>query len=174
MLNCHLDFLFKLISQYQINELNKISEDDEQIKFELILDKETIINLNSEFKFLKPFRPGQQKFRNELIKRYRGKCPISGHQTDMSDACHILDYCHITSEKDKMDVYNGILMSTLLHRAFDSGYFTFDEETCCIKILKPNNIFEGNGVVEGKYLFRLDNSQTKKYLMERNKRLLIK
>ena len=174
MQNCHLNFLFKIISQYQINELNKISEDDNHIKLVLNLDKNTIIDLNSDFKFLKTYRPGQQKFRIELIKRYRGKCPISGHQTDMSDACHIFDYHHISPEKDAMDVYNGILMSTVLHRAFDRGYFTFDEETCCIKILKPNNIFEGNGVVEGKYLFRLDNSQTKKYLIERNKRLLIK
>lgn len=170
MSNCHLDKLLKILSQYKIDEL-KLTYLPNIIKCEINLDIHKIIYINSNYKFLKIYRQGQSKFREQLIIRFHGKCPISGHQTDMTDACHILDYQYIIEEKEKMDIYNGILMSTVLHRAFDRGYFTFDENTCCIKILKQNNIFEGNGVIEGKYLYKLDNPKTKKYIHERNKRL---
>ena len=108
------------------------------------------------------------KYRNSVLKRYDNKCPISGHIGDLADACHILERKNSLATFDKNDIYNGILLSKTLHKAFDKKYFTFNEETSKVKILKPHINLHDIGLIDGKYIWQLDNEKSKYYLKLRN------
>ena len=109
------------------------------------------------------------KYRNSILKRYNNKCPISGHVGELADACHILERKYSLESFDKNDVYNGILLSKTLHTAFDKKYFTFNDETLKVKILNPDIDLHNIGLIEGKYIWQLDNEKSKYYLKLRNK-----
>jgi predicted restriction endonuclease len=108
------------------------------------------------------------KYRNRVLKRFDNKCPISGHISDLGEACHILERKNSLDDFDKNDVFNGILLSTTLHKAFDKKYFTFDEITSKIKIINNYINLQDMGLINGKYIWQLDNEKSKYYLRLRN------
>jgi hypothetical protein len=64
-----------------------------------------------------PPREGQEKFKEELIKKYGYKCLISGcHIEQIIEAAHIIPYRDLNSH----DVANGLLLRVDLHRLFDA------------------------------------------------------
>ncbi len=84
----------------------------------------------------------QRIFRDQLLKAYKEKCAISGKyfkykNTSLLEAAHIIPVSHGGS----YDTDNGILMTPDLHKAFDEGAFTFDENYNLIlyKDIEENN-----------------------------------
>ena len=77
-------------------------------------------------------RSGQANYRDRVLAAFDNSCCISGIQTpDLIQACHIKPYriCERDGmEEQKTDVRNGLCMSVLHHKAFDSGLITIDEE----------------------------------------------
>lgn len=70
----------------------------------------------------------QQIFRNNLLEVYNGKCAISNKflkykNTNILEAAHIIP----VSQGGAYNTDNGILMTPDLHKAFDEGAFTIDE-----------------------------------------------
>ncbi|MBT6690863.1 hypothetical protein HOB10_00815 [Candidatus Parcubacteria bacterium] len=70
----------------------------------------------------------QVNFRNELLDVYEGICAITGKyfvfkESNLLEAAHIIPVSHGGS----YDVNNGILITSDLHKALDSGAITFDE-----------------------------------------------
>jgi putative restriction endonuclease len=67
----------------------------------------------------------QRLFRTALLKAYGYQCAITDTTfTPVLEACHILPWSQST-EVERLDVRNGILMNCNHHRLFDRGLITF-------------------------------------------------
>lgn len=121
-------------------------------------------------KIIQRNRWDQYKFRKGLVYRYQS-CPITNIHYSMCDACHIYPY-HMSSDYDKYNLDNGILLAKHLHSAFDKRYFTFDQKSSKVKILYNNlekmNITDLNTIglenMDGLYVPQLDNKESRIYL----------
>ncbi len=71
-------------------------------------------------------RNGQKTFRNRIMRGTKQKCEATQSELySILDACHIKSYS-ICSEDEKMDSHNSLLLLASIHRAFDSGFISFD------------------------------------------------
>jgi hypothetical protein len=73
-------------------------------------------------------RIGQDIFRAALMDYWGGRCPITGI-TDpaLLRASHIVPWAEC-DDAERLDVYNGLLLSALWDAAFDSGLVTFTND----------------------------------------------
>jgi predicted restriction endonuclease len=111
-------FLAFVVSDYHKRIEDSIISDINQIEKSSSL-KET------EKKALVLSRVGQGVFRKELI-RYWGCCAVSGFApTWMLIASHIKPW-RDSDNKERIDVYNGLLLLPNLDKLFDKGYISFD------------------------------------------------
>lgn len=70
----------------------------------------------------------QQIFRNTLLRAYSNRCAFTGLQfTPCLDAAHIIPWSESTHAQ-RMDICNGILLSSVHHRLFDQKLITIDEK----------------------------------------------
>jgi hypothetical protein len=71
-------------------------------------------------------RPGQQKFKFSVIKRYGARCAVCS-----VEVLELLDAAHLTPKKAKGsdDPRNGLLLCASHHRAFDAGFFGIEPDT---------------------------------------------
>lgn len=74
-------------------------------------------------------RIGQNIFRERLIDYWQCQCPLTGI-TDKAllRASHIVPWKDCTSNAERLDVHNGLLLSALWDAAFDRGLVTFDDQ----------------------------------------------
>lgn len=74
-------------------------------------------------------RIGQDIFRAGLMEYWQGSCPLT-RITDpaLLRASHIIPWKACGSDAERLDVHNGLLLSSLWDAAFDSGLVTFDDE----------------------------------------------
>lgn len=73
-------------------------------------------------------RIGQQLFREGLMTLWQGRCAISGLSVpDLLRASHAKPWADC-SDDERLDVYNGLLLSANLDAAFDSGLLGVDED----------------------------------------------
>lgn len=87
-------------------------------------------------------RVGQGIFRESLIKKYDGRCIITGvDDKRILIASHIRPWAVSTNEQ-RLSAENGLLLSPLYDKLFDVGLITFSEdgEIVCSKTLKNRNI----------------------------------
>ena len=71
-------------------------------------------------------RRGQGHFREKLLDGFGGECPVTGiRNPDLLVASHIKPW-RISSNAERLDPANGILLSVLADRLFDKGFITFD------------------------------------------------
>lgn len=76
-------------------------------------------------------RRGQPQFRRALIEAYRGRCVISGCETEEAlEAAHIVPY----RGPETNAVTNGLLLRADLHTLFDLGLITVDAATMTVII----------------------------------------
>ncbi len=71
-------------------------------------------------------RVGQNIFRDRLMTYWQGRCPL----TEITDpallrASHIKPWAHCENDSERLDVHNGLLLSSLWDAAFDAGLVTF-------------------------------------------------
>ncbi len=79
-------------------------------------------------------RVGQGLFRAALID-YWGACPVTG-VTDLAllRASHIVPWSECTSDAERLDVFNGLLLCAHWDAAFDAGLVSFaDDGTVLVK-----------------------------------------
>jgi putative restriction endonuclease len=90
-------------------------------------------------------RRGQKKFRDKLIKRYGGRCQISGCGfVELVEAAHIDPY----SESGDNSVQNGLLLRSDIHTLFDLGYLAIEPEDLKIRVhpeIKDDNYLQFEG-----------------------------
>ena len=73
-------------------------------------------------------RVGQGSFRKSLFDKYHGCCIITGiNHPKLLVASHIKPWI-VSSNKERLSVDNGLLLSATYDRLFDSGLITFDKQ----------------------------------------------
>jgi hypothetical protein len=74
-------------------------------------------------------RIGQDIFRSGLIEYWQGRCPLTGiTDTALLRASHIIPWKDCSSDAERLDVHNGLLLSALWDAAFDRGLVAFDDD----------------------------------------------
>lgn len=107
-------------------------------------------------------RIGQGDFRKKLIKKYEGRCVVSGlSDTRLLIASHIKPWA-ISSNEDRLDVENGFLLNSVFDKMFDLGLISFQNDG---QLLISNSVKKQN--IE---ILHLDIS--KKYNLKTSKKLL--
>lgn len=110
-----IDKLSKLSPAYSSNELEEIKEAEEDLKNLSATEKESVVNS----------RIGQGRFRKHLIDMWR-KCSVTG-----CTAIPLLKASHIkpwrdSSNAERLDPFNGLLLAPNLDACFDAGLITFE------------------------------------------------
>jgi hypothetical protein len=74
-------------------------------------------------------RVGQDIFRDALMRFWQGRCPITGiTDPELLRASHMKPWRECASDEERLDVYNGLLLSALWDAAFDRYLVTFRED----------------------------------------------
>ena len=70
-------------------------------------------------------RIGQGAFRKQLMEKWKG-CSVTGYeQSEILVASHIKPWSE-SSDEEKLDTNNGLLLVANLDKAFDQGLITFE------------------------------------------------
>ena len=73
-------------------------------------------------------RIGQDRLRDAQMNYWNGARPLTGiSNPELLRASHIVRWADCESDEERLNVYNGLLLSSLWDAAFDSGLVTFDD-----------------------------------------------
>lgn len=73
-------------------------------------------------------RIGQDVFRSGLIEYWQSCCPLTGiKDAPLLRASHIIPWKDCSTDAERLDVHNGLLLSALWDAAFDRGLVSFDD-----------------------------------------------
>lgn len=73
-------------------------------------------------------RVGQGKFRTDVIKRWGGRCALTGLQNvNLIVASHINAWA-LSDNAERLDVENGLLLAPHIDRLFDQGLISFSDD----------------------------------------------
>jgi predicted restriction endonuclease len=74
-------------------------------------------------------RIGQDIFREELLKYWSGQCCITGIKIpELLRASHIRAWSECDSDRDRLDVFNGLLLAAHIDAAVDSGLLSIGRD----------------------------------------------
>ena len=74
-------------------------------------------------------RIGQDVFRTALMHYWNRRCPLTGiGDPDLLRASHIVPWSECTTDAERLDVHNGLLLSALWDAAFDRGLVSFSHD----------------------------------------------
>ena len=74
-------------------------------------------------------RIGQDVYREALMNYWNGACAVTGCSVnEVLRASHAKPWKDCSSAEERLDVYNGFLLSANLDALFDKGLITFDDE----------------------------------------------
>ena len=86
-------------------------------------------------------RVGQGFYRQQIIEKWGGKCPISGiNILSILISSHIVPWSE-SNDEERLDVENGILLSPLYDSLFDKHLISFDDDG---RLLVSSKINSGN------------------------------
>lgn len=114
------------LKQYR-HFINAVTEDADDVAYiEKIKADDKIPE--TERKSIIQSRIGQGVFRKSLFEKYHGHCIITGiSHPKLLVASHIKPWA-VSSNKERLSVDNGLLLSATYDRLFDSGLITFDRQ----------------------------------------------
>ena len=96
-----------------------VDTDLDDIKADTTLDETEKLRLISA-------RVGQGKYRSELIRLWDGRCSVTGYtDSRVLIASHIKPW-FAASNQERLDPFNGFLLTPNLDKAFDIGLITFN------------------------------------------------
>ncbi len=99
--------------------------------------------LTTEVEAVVKQRRGQEEYRSKLEKYWDNACAVTGIDVPvMLRASHAKPWKDCTSDAERLDPFNGFLLSANLDALFDKGYITFYETGKLIpsSILTPAQI----------------------------------
>lgn len=74
-------------------------------------------------------RVGQEMFRRSLLDYWQGRCCVTGFaMPELLRASHIKPWAQCDSDAERLDVFNGLLLSPHLDALFDGGWMTVQPE----------------------------------------------
>ncbi len=110
----------KFGTEIEVKHLNNYLIED----IENILGNE--ISIDTEKENLIKCRIGQGKFRDQLIKYWKG-CSVTKFKDEtILVASHIKPW-RSSSDNERLDPFNGLLLTPNLDKLFDKGYISFDD-----------------------------------------------
>lgn len=120
--NACQDQIKRLVDKYLniIIYLENITPSEEAYISKIINDKSTPNTTKEE---IVNNRIGQATFRDKLIKLWGNSCQVTG-ATILINASHIKPWAVATPE-ERLDPFNGFLLSPVFDRAFDQGHLSF-------------------------------------------------
>jgi hypothetical protein len=96
------------------------------IALDKTLDAE-IKEVDTEAMALRKARIGQGRFRADLLNFWQGHCPITGVYTpELLRASHIKPW-HVSTDPERLDAFNGLLLAVHLDALFDRALITFQD-----------------------------------------------
>lgn len=102
--------------------------------------KETAHLGDTEMERAQKVRIGQTCFREALLTYWNGACPLTGiTNPELLRASHIVPWAQCDSDQERLNVHNGLLLSSLWDAAFDTGLVTFDDHG---RVIASPNISE--------------------------------
>lgn len=94
-----------------------------------LFQRETSALGNTEIERIEKARIGQEIFRKALLTYWKNACPITGiTDTALLRASHIIPWARCQSDAERLNVHNGLLLSSLWDAAFDGGLISFDDD----------------------------------------------
>ena len=120
-------------SRFQIKNIDKVSE---QRKRKFKIPNET------ERSGLVTSRVGQGYYRQQIIEKWEGTCPVTNSNLlKILISSHIVPWSESTNE-ERLDVENGILLSPTLDSLFDKNLISFEDtgEMILSKTLSLNDL----------------------------------
>lgn len=115
----------------------------------LLLDQDKDLVLTDRLAQTK-IRIGQDKFRKELLKVLKN-CPITGIDNKLIlSASHIKPWA-LSSNSERVDIYNGFIFSPTIDKLFDTGLITFENNKQMVisRLLSQKNV-DYIGIENGK------------------------
>lgn len=110
----------------RVYDLSMALPDDPLRRFELETRK---LPKSTEAERLIIERRGQNIFRDSLMKYWQGRCPLTGiREPELLRASHMKPWAKCESDAERLDVFNGLLLSALWDAAFDRGLVSFSSE----------------------------------------------
>ena len=74
-------------------------------------------------------RVGQDIFRNALMDYWQGRCCVTGLSVpSLLRASHIKPWALCETDEERLDVFNGLLLSPHLDALFDGGWISFSNQ----------------------------------------------
>jgi hypothetical protein len=74
-------------------------------------------------------RVGQDVFRKSLMEYWGARCPITGlEQPELLRASHIKPWADCTTDAERLDVFNGLLLGAHVDAAFDAALISFADD----------------------------------------------
>lgn len=79
-------------------------------------------------------RIGQGEYRRSLIKRWQGRCAVTDYVDErLLVASHVKPWS-LSTDEERLDCENGLLLTPNLDKAFDRGFITFEPKNGRIRI----------------------------------------
>lgn len=86
-------------------------------------------------------RVGQNLFRQALMDYWGGACAVTGlHLPELLRASHAKLWADCATDTERLDVFNGFLLSAQLDALFDSGLVTFDDTGLLVSSAKLTTV----------------------------------
>ena len=115
------------LKQYRYFMLEKIEDDIAERKIEEEIEQSQLLNRTEKQTIIKA-RIGQGLYRDNLMKKYKHQCVITGIDTSkLLVASHIKPW-RVCNNNERIDTENGLLLSANMDRLFDSGLISFTED----------------------------------------------
>jgi putative restriction endonuclease len=115
--------LFRIIGR--IWSLSRSLPNGPLAEFERLLKEEPS---TTEVERLRKERIGQNVFRSALMDYWEKSCAVTGVKNPtLLRASHIVPWARCESDKERLNVHNGLLLVATLDVAFDAGLISFNE-----------------------------------------------
>lgn len=119
-----------------LNELNRMVRRAFQLARSLpdgplkaFLEKTAMLPRSTEAERLMVQRVGQEIFRDRLMDYWDGRCALTGLDVpELLRAGHIKSWSVCSSDAERLDVFNGILLAPHLDAAFDRGFISLADD----------------------------------------------
>jgi len=111
-------------------------------KLAVVKELQEIGDISTEIERLVKQRVGQDTFRQALMDYWGGACAVTGIAIpEMLRASHLKPWAKCGCDEERLDVFNGFLLTANLDALFDRGLITFSDTgvlTCSLRIPKQD------------------------------------
>jgi hypothetical protein len=127
-----MGYLFEVAPQAALEILNRL---DKTIDIDSVINAgqtSTAGHVSTTVSRSVNARVGQDKFRDDLMKLWGGRCALTGvDQKELLIASHTKPW-RLSNDKERTDKNNGFLFESRIDKLFDARLISFDDEGCIL------------------------------------------